>query len=513
MTAHRATTPAAARRRDKRARQAAADLHEVLADAVASQTTDMVKGFKTTAQQLGVTGTMVFATGSDPTPPVQAKDLWNHRRWDDALTESELHISRFVVRELDVDFGLQVTGEQPFVQGLTSRLVSLIEDWTLDFKNLVSNVIDRGHAQLKSVDQVAKDLRAAGVKTANQATTIARTQMIAASNNANYYGATTFAGPGDTKEWVATPDSRTRKDHRDAHGQTVPFDEPFIVGGERGMHPGDSSFSPAQLINCRCTFTWIPAEDNTPPPEVPAGNDLRQVGRAPTKRQVLSGSDDPPPTRFTEIGPWLQRQATKRGMSDQEADLFYDSRSQLARMGGYEVEDLKGFKAGDRAMDALETQFAGSLQKSQALDDYVSGTAYREINGALRSGEQLGDELQAVLDGVEATMEPLPAVRVFRGVDPEAVFGTTNIDDLVGVVFEDDAMVSTTVAPGFAQSWVSTTDVIMDIEVPAGVKGVFIDKGADTRFETAFEVILGRGNKFRVAEVLDDRTLRIEVIG
>ena len=282
---HQAATSSAARRREKRARMAAAHLHEILADAVAAQTNEMVKGFRAEAQQLGLTGVMVFATGSDPTPPVPGASLWNYRRWEAAIAESEVHIWSFVVRELDIDFGLQVTGEQPFVQGLTARLVSFIEDWTLDFKNLVSSVIDRGHAQLKSVDQVAKDLRAAGVKTANQATTIARTQMVAASNNANYYGATTFAGPGDTKEWVATPDSRTRKDHKEAHGQVVPFDEPFVVGGERGMHPGDSAFSPAQLVNCRCTFRWIPSDDppvetesRTPPQPVEPSEIAQVVG-------------------------------------------------------------------------------------------------------------------------------------------------------------------------------------------------------------------------------------------
>lgn len=262
---HRAATKAAARRRDKRAAKASDELEELLADVVAKQTRTLVRQFTATAQTLAAA---TFATGGDPAPPVPTGELWNQQQWDDTLTEAETHITTFVVNEMETDFGIRVASEQPFVQGLTARLVAAIEDWTLDFKNLVSRVIDEGHRQLKSVDQVADDLQAAGVRTRKQANAVARTQMVSASNAANYKGSSAFAGPGDTKKWVATPDSRTRRAHMKADGQTVPFDEPFIVDGERGMHPGDSAFSAQNLVNCRCTFLWIP--NDNPPDVVPA---------------------------------------------------------------------------------------------------------------------------------------------------------------------------------------------------------------------------------------------------
>lgn len=64
----------------------------------------------------------------------------------------------------------------------------------------------------------------------------------------------TAAGMPSKKRWVCTKDSRTRSTHQDADGQTVPSDQPFIVGGEKLMHPGDMSGSPANLYNCRCTM-------------------------------------------------------------------------------------------------------------------------------------------------------------------------------------------------------------------------------------------------------------------
>ena len=50
-----------------------------------------------------------------------------------------------------------------------------------------------------------------------------------------------------TKTWVATLDDRVRDEHAEAHGITVPFDEPFPVDGGV-MVPGEN------VYNCRCTM-------------------------------------------------------------------------------------------------------------------------------------------------------------------------------------------------------------------------------------------------------------------
>jgi hypothetical protein len=49
-------------------------------------------------------------------------------------------------------------------------------------------------------------------------------------------------------------DDRTRDDHIDAHGQTVPLGDDFVVGGESGPGPGMIG-SAEQDINCRCAMT------------------------------------------------------------------------------------------------------------------------------------------------------------------------------------------------------------------------------------------------------------------
>ena len=89
----------------------------------------------------------------------------------------------------------------------------------------------------------------------NRAEAIARTEVIGACN----YADNTMWQFDDNiigKKWSATGDERTRLNHAYADGQIVPKDKPFIIGGYKLMHPGDSSLgAPAEeVINCRCTM-------------------------------------------------------------------------------------------------------------------------------------------------------------------------------------------------------------------------------------------------------------------
>jgi SPP1 gp7 family putative phage head morphogenesis protein len=80
---------------------------------------------------------------------------------------------------------------------------------------------------------------------------IARTETIRASN----FGALeSYQQAGaEKKEWMAELDERVRDTHREADGQVKAVDEPFDVGGEELMFPGDPDGSPEETINCRCT--------------------------------------------------------------------------------------------------------------------------------------------------------------------------------------------------------------------------------------------------------------------
>jgi uncharacterized protein with gpF-like domain len=86
---------------------------------------------------------------------------------------------------------------------------------------------------------------------------IARTETHSAGN----FGAMETAkatGLQMQKEWISAEDERTREAHIIADGQTVGLDEPFIVGDESLMHPGDMAHGSAgNVINCRCAQGFI----------------------------------------------------------------------------------------------------------------------------------------------------------------------------------------------------------------------------------------------------------------
>lgn len=64
---------------------------------------------------------------------------------------------------------------------------------------------------------------------------------------------------GTRKQWMTVGDKRVRPAHRLANGQIRNLNDPFEVGGEYLMHPGDNSMGATigNLANCRCISKYI----------------------------------------------------------------------------------------------------------------------------------------------------------------------------------------------------------------------------------------------------------------
>lgn len=97
-----------------------------------------------------------------------------------------------------------------------------------------------------------------------QAERIVRTEATFAANMGSLQSATDMFGTnGFDKEWLTAVDGRERDAHRMANGQKRDPLEPFNVGGELLMLPGDPRGSASNIINCRCVVAEIPKEVNT----------------------------------------------------------------------------------------------------------------------------------------------------------------------------------------------------------------------------------------------------------
>jgi hypothetical protein len=140
--------------------------------------------------------------------------------------------------------------------------VTAIANTTMDqAQRIINRVTSDALIEGLGQQETARALQAAirqegGALSRSRAGVIARTETHNAAMSAQHMAAEESGFPM-RKVWSAARGERTRDDHADADGQTRRLDEPFLVGGEELMYPGDPSGSPEQTINCRCVETFI----------------------------------------------------------------------------------------------------------------------------------------------------------------------------------------------------------------------------------------------------------------
>jgi hypothetical protein len=96
----------------------------------------------------------------------------------------------------------------------------------------------------------------------NTATRIARTTSTDVLNEATLQRAEDVekaSGQELVKVWIAQfpTDGRVRPTHLAAHGQTVPLREEFTVGNSKLSRPGDPDGALDEIINCRCSVSYL----------------------------------------------------------------------------------------------------------------------------------------------------------------------------------------------------------------------------------------------------------------
>ena len=147
---------------------------------------------------------------------------------------------------------LQNQQASAYIQTATNRLTGGVgaNVWN-DVKNKVSDALARG----ASTQELRDDIVKLGQFSAARAEVIARTEMNGAYAAGVYEGAASLGEYGPVeKYWIATQQpSRTRASHLAAdNGISIPFDQPFEVGGAQMMRPLDPAGPAKEVVNCRC---------------------------------------------------------------------------------------------------------------------------------------------------------------------------------------------------------------------------------------------------------------------
>jgi len=152
--------------------------------------------------------------------------------------------------KLVVDFDLTNPAVQQAIEEVLWQFTDEVTQTTQDaLARLIAQAAEEGWSIPKLSDEISELF--SGFK-GPRAEVIARTEIIKAFNLGTHYSYLQ-SGMG-LRGWLATLDNRARDTHMATHGQERPMGEPFDVGGQMLMYPGDPSGSAWNTINCRCTI-------------------------------------------------------------------------------------------------------------------------------------------------------------------------------------------------------------------------------------------------------------------
>ncbi|AXR80795.1 phage minor head protein [Natrarchaeobaculum sulfurireducens] len=167
-------------------------------------------------------------------------------------------------RRYELDIAFDVVPESAIAE---------LDDWAVTASQSVSDTIGeevtrylRGAMEEGvSVDEIADQFQteyAAQRLTDTHAEQLALDATLGPSETGNH--SAHEEAPGVVaEEWNTNLDGREREAHADAHGQIVPVDATFLVGGEELLHPHDPSGSIENTTRCRCSALPVFTDDLT----------------------------------------------------------------------------------------------------------------------------------------------------------------------------------------------------------------------------------------------------------
>lgn len=300
--------------------------------------------------------------------------------------------------------GVSLDVVSPFAQPLLEQVGTKGVNLGLAARDVIVKVIGDSYDEGLSVQDTAVELKQQidhlSMTTARMQ---ARTDLNGLANGASVAQVQALGDASLHKQWLATEDERTRPTHLAADGQVVPLDQPFTVGLEPLMYPGDPTGSDGEVINCRCTviYTDDPTEAQTRPELTAAPDTFTQVKRLDVRstHPVYSADLNGQPVivkpdvqlKQTQLRDWiapgtdLQRELAAYRVAEH---LRTVEPALAPRVPAYRIDDVPSLgRAGvsDRVEGPTVAQTDGI--KGAAASDVRNGSLYDTIIGNLDRNE------------------------------------------------------------------------------------------------------------------------------
>lgn len=188
-------------------------------------------------------------------------DPLNELGWYDLATNEMSSVIDHVTSEVAEGVGRKL-GIVPTVQmaldtaAMSARILAVVTAMGPELAERLGAELTLGVNAGESIPELRQRVNGVFDYGRNRAHVIARTETHHVVESACNEGAMAIHNSGEplAKTWLATKDSRTRKSHRTADGQTVAADQPFKVDGEEIDYPGEGSAK--NSVNCRCSQTY-----------------------------------------------------------------------------------------------------------------------------------------------------------------------------------------------------------------------------------------------------------------
>ncbi len=247
-------------------------LEPKLAAVYAAQFRQIARYAATRFSQLAVPRPVTAAAGDgtdnpDWVPP-DVDELLNQpladAKAEDAATPIHLQAINLATPAPIKGVGVSFDVDSPFAKPLLEAVGTKSVNLGLAARDVILKVIGDSYAAGLSVPNTAALLQEQIAHLSDTTALMqARTDLNGLANGASLQSVQLLGDEGPaTKMWLATEDERTRETHADADGQEVPTDQPFQVGDDLLMYPGDPDGSDAEVINCRCTVVYSDGQPN-----------------------------------------------------------------------------------------------------------------------------------------------------------------------------------------------------------------------------------------------------------